>query len=125
MLVLFLFILDAIIGYNVGSGNLKGLLPIYTHETIEKFALPMASPTFFTSKVIKEVYWGNWLRDYSQLNGELLKKHLNRQTIVDIVSVMAEREGFHELEGGFFVSIRYLEYINLLNIWITRKRRRI
>jgi type VI secretion system secreted protein VgrG len=72
----------------------------FGHQSIE-FVLKKVSP-YFDEKVLKQIYFGNWLRDYSQLiDPSIVRKpdapkdfprKISRKELTELVDVLAELE---------------------------------
>ncbi|WP_434385511.1 HET-C-related protein [Melittangium boletus] len=83
-----------------GAGRGSGRADSFGHESIED-ALVRAN---FDRKEIKRIYFGNWLRDYSQLvDPKLVRKKgapvytgLSRETITRVVDVLASEKFSNE-----------------------------
>ncbi len=64
---------------------------IGAHLSVEDH-LKDLDPDFFTEDAIEHVYFGNWLRDYSQLIDPAMLKFLSRKALTRVVNFFAKRE---------------------------------
>jgi type VI secretion system secreted protein VgrG len=58
---------DAVEYFGPGRGNLKSPHSLYGHQSIED-GLVAADDKFYTEDIRRQIYFGNFLRDYSQIN---------------------------------------------------------
>lgn len=92
--------LQSVLCFNAGKGYVNSPWPTFTHETIESQALARTvHRQFFTEDVVRRIYFGNWLRDFSQLNKPSMLKLLGADHTADIVNVLAKISGFKPNDG--------------------------
>lgn len=96
--ILISFCSSSVEGFKAGNGKVDDNFPFYTHKTITYDVLCGNEP-IFDSDACRQIYFGDLLRDLSQLNDIGLRKKLKESQIVRSVQMLVEKEyGYKDQE---------------------------
>lgn len=99
--------------FQAGNGSPDSYFPFYTHEEIERVAFnnlarrneSVNSFGNLGPNDLKAVYFGNWLRDFSQINDVPFLKTVDSSVLLNAVKWMAEMQGFSQSLPGFTITM--------------------
>ncbi|KAI9138698.1 heterokaryon incompatibility protein Het-C-domain-containing protein [Paraphysoderma sedebokerense] len=82
--------------FKAGDGKVNDAFPFYTHKTITYDSLcapgPNSQEPIFDGNACRNIYFGDLLRDLSQLNDAGLRKYFSELQVVEIVETLVKSE---------------------------------